>query len=57
VRGVLARTLGRYNTFVPPPSAKLRVRKLEAIGIVLIALLILLVTLIRYGRHIPWSAR
>jgi hypothetical protein len=49
--------LRRYNAWVPPNSAKLLVRKLEVIGIVIIAMVILLITLIRYGRQIPWGAR
>jgi hypothetical protein len=30
---------------------------LEATGLIVIALLILVLTLIRYWHHIPWSAR
>jgi len=34
-----------------------RVYTLEATGLLVISLLILVLTLIRYWHHIPWSAR
>jgi hypothetical protein len=57
----------RYNTLVsavspqPQPSPKrtpkLRIYKLEAGGILIIGVLILLLTLTRYWHHIAWGAR
>jgi hypothetical protein len=44
----------------PPPAEHHRtpqVYTLEATGLLVIALLILVLTLIRYWYHIPWSAR
>jgi hypothetical protein len=40
-----------------PESPKSRVRRQETLGILLITVFILLATLVRYGRHIPWSSR
>ena len=34
-----------------------RIETLEATGIVVIAVLILVLTLVRYWHHIPWNAR
>jgi len=61
---------GRYNVLVsatqpkrqPPdrahdPHTKLSIHRLEATGILVIAILLLILTLIRYWRYIPWSAR
>jgi hypothetical protein len=33
------------------------IRRLEATGILIIAVLLLLLTVVRYGRHIAWGAR
>jgi len=41
----------------PEPHAKLSIHHLEATGILVIAILLLILTLIRYWRYIPWSAR
>ena len=45
----------------PPGTAKddprRRVWAAEAIGLAIIALLILVYALVRYGRSIPWNAR
>jgi hypothetical protein len=44
----------------PPPAEHHRtpqVYTLEATGLLVIAVLILVLTLIRYWHHIPWSAR
>ena len=52
--------LRRYNTFVPPsskPPAKHSIHRLEARGILIIGVLILLLTLTRYWHHIAWGAR
>jgi hypothetical protein len=38
-------------------DAKSRVGRQETLGILLIAVLILVIILVRFGRHIPWSAR
>jgi hypothetical protein len=59
-----------YNVFVPviiPPrqprsprpaaNARARIQKLQAAGLLIIAVLVLLLTLIRYWHNIPWSAR
>jgi hypothetical protein len=43
---------------VPPrrrPPARILAR--EATGLIIIALLIMAITLVRYWRHIPWSLR
>ena len=60
----------RYNTAVPavtspphpdqPParrSAKYHIFKLEAAGLLIIGVMILILTLIRYWHHIAWNAR
>ena len=60
----------RYNVIVPAtqpkrqppdrdpgPHAKLSIHRLEATGILVIAILLLILTLVRYWRHIPWGAR
>jgi hypothetical protein len=60
----------RYNIVVPPTQpkrqppdraseshAKLSVHRLEATGILVIAILLLILILTRYWRHIPWGAR
>jgi hypothetical protein len=36
---------------------KYHIYKLEAAGILIIGALILILTLVRYGHHIAWSAR
>jgi hypothetical protein len=44
----------------PPPAEHHRtpqVYTLETTGLLVIALLILVLTLVRYWHHIPWSAR
>ena len=58
----------RYNVTVPatPPKPEpadspqrrstLSIHRLEATGILVIAILLLILTLIRYWRHIPWGA-
>jgi hypothetical protein len=61
-----------YNVFVPviiPPrqprsprsanaaNPRARIQKLQAAGLLIIAVLVLLLTLIRYWHNIPWSAR
>jgi len=61
---------GRYNVIVSatqpkrqpsdrPPNhmPSFSIHRLEATGIVVIAILLLILTLIRYWRYIPWSAR
>jgi len=57
---------GRYNLIVftlhtkpvnPGNSPKQRVRHREAAGVLIIALLILAITLVRYWHNIAWSAR
>jgi hypothetical protein len=59
----------RYNVTVPatppkpgptgPPEHRsmLPIHRLEATGILVIAILLLILTLVRYWRHIPWVAR
>ena len=60
----------RYNTAVPevtsppqpdqPPSprpGKYHIFKLEAAGLLIIGVMILILTLIRYWHHIAWNAR
>ena len=59
----------RYNVTVPPTPPKpqptdppehrsmLPIHRLEATGIIVIAILLLILTLIRYWRHIPWGSR
>lgn len=39
------------------PHRRPQVYTLEATGLLVIALLILVLTLVRYWHHIPWSAR
>jgi hypothetical protein len=51
-----------YNVFVPPSAStprkgKSRILSAEATGVLLIALLILIITVVRYWRSIPWGAR
>jgi hypothetical protein len=59
-----------YNRAVPAAGTKRQpepspaehhrtpqVYTLEATGLLVIALIILILTLVRYGHHIPWSAR
>jgi hypothetical protein len=59
-----------YNSLVPAAGAKRQpvpspaehhrtpqVYTLEATGLLVVALLILVLTLVRYWHHIPWSAR
>jgi len=43
----------------PPPvhHAAPQIETLEATGLIVIAILILILTLIRYWHHIPWNAR
>jgi hypothetical protein len=41
----------------PESHTKLSIHRLEATGILVIAILLLILTLIRYWRHIPWGAR
>jgi hypothetical protein len=38
----------------PPKS---RILTLEATGVLIVAVLVLILTLVRYWHHIPWSAR
>jgi hypothetical protein len=40
-----------------PPAHPPRVYTLEATGLIIIAVLVLILTVIRYWRHIPWGAR
>ena len=60
----------RYNTAVPavtsppqadqppsPHSGKYHIFKLEAAGSLIIGVMILIITLIRYWYHIAWNAR
>jgi len=59
----------RYNVTVPatPPKPEptdspqrrstLPIHRLEATGIVVIAILLLILTLVRYWRYISWGAR
>jgi hypothetical protein len=62
--------LRRYNVIVPAnqpkrqpsdrapePHPKLSIHRLEATGILVIAILLLILTLVRYWRHIPWGVR
>jgi len=37
--------------------ARRRALRAETIGVVLLALIILIITIVRYGRNIPWGAR
>lgn len=52
-----------YNVFVVTPQpnpqvlAKRRSRKAEAIGILIVAMIVLIITLARYWHNIAWSAR
>lgn len=46
-----------YNVRVPEPVQTRSIRRTETIGILVIALLILVVILVRWGGVIPWSAR
>jgi hypothetical protein len=39
------------------PPSKSRIRRAEATGVLIVAAVILLITLIRYWPDIPWSAR
>jgi hypothetical protein len=44
-----------YNTLVPnPPTPE---KSLEASGVVIVALLVLIIIVVRYWHQIPWSAR
>lgn len=60
----------RYNVFVPAASPQRQpappehvehprphIYSLEATGLIVIAVLLLVLTLIRYWHNIPWSAR
>jgi len=57
----------RYNIFVPATSSPQRqpdarhtrphLYTMEAAGLLVIAVLIMIITLARYWHHIPWSAR
>jgi hypothetical protein len=61
----------RYNIPVQAPSpdpqsephpsgrkpAQSRIARLEATGVLIVAVLVLILTLFRYWHHIPWSAR
>ena len=52
--------LRRYNALVPPPSEprpKLHIYSLEAGGILIIGVVVLIVILARYWHHIAWGAR
>jgi hypothetical protein len=42
---------------VPPKRELPHIYTLEATGLIVIAILILIVTVVRYWHHIPWSAR
>lgn len=54
-----------YNVAVPAPSQtrtdgkppRPHVYTLEASGLLIIAVLLLVLTIIRYWHHIPWSVR
>ena len=56
-----------YNIFVPVASPQPRpdtpqhprphIYTMEAAGLLVIAALIMIITLVRYWHHIPWSAR
>ena len=39
------------------PHSKRSIHRLEATGILVIAILLLILTLVRYWRYIPWGAR
>jgi hypothetical protein len=45
------------NSRLVPSPAKQRGRKAEAIGILIVALIVLIITLARYWHNIAWSAR
>jgi hypothetical protein len=40
-----------------PDPSRSRVLRAESLGLILIVLLILAIVLLRWGGHIPWSAR
>ncbi|MFB3813581.1 MAG: hypothetical protein ACE14L_05670 [Terriglobales bacterium] len=46
-------TIGNPNLRRDPPRA----RQIETLGLVLIAVLILIITLVRFGRFVNWSWR
>lgn len=46
-----------YNVRVPEPPHSRSIRRTETIGILVIALVILVVILVRWGSVIPWGAR
>jgi hypothetical protein len=48
--------LANYNVDVPE-DPKRRVLRAETIGLIVIAVLLALMILVRWGRIIPWSAR
>jgi len=48
---------GSHLTGPPNHMPSFSIHRLEATGIVVIAILLLILTLIRYWRYIPWSAR
>jgi hypothetical protein len=41
----------------PEPRSTLAIHRLEATGILVIAIVLLILTLVRYWRHIPWASR
>jgi len=45
------------NSGISKDDPRRRARTAEAIGLAIIALLILVYALVRYGRSIPWNAR
>jgi hypothetical protein len=54
----------RYNGAVeqrpsnpPPPHPKHHVYALETTGLLIISILLLIITLVRYGHNINWGAR
>lgn len=51
----------RYNISVPSspqqPGRKWKILRAETTGVFIIGLLILIITLVRYWRVIPWRAR
>jgi hypothetical protein len=51
----------RYNVSVPPSAPRprkenSRILSAEATGVLIVALLILVITVVRYWRNIPWGA-
>jgi hypothetical protein len=40
-----------------PPKGNSRILSAEATGVLIIVALVVIITIVRYWRHIPWSAR